>query len=122
MRIKEVSIKRNGKSEKWPVHFGFNMQADFCDDIGIPIQEFDNRVGGEKMTLADIRALTWHALLAGHKRSAYKDAPFALTKSDVGDLFDENPTLITDVFTLLVDAQPKADGKAEGGAGNATEG
>lgn len=121
MRVKEIRAKRNGKSEAFPVHFGFNTQADFCEDLKIPIEEFDRRVGGADMRLADIRALAWHAFRNGHRMSVYKDTPFVLTVEGVGDLFDENPGLITELFKALADAQPN-NTEGEGDAGNVTEG
>lgn len=109
MRYKEISVKIDGKAQKLPVHFGFNTQADFCDEFEIPIEDFDSRVGGAKMRLGDIRALAYHAFKNGHRVSVYKDTPFTLTHEKIGNMFDENPGLITDLFKLLVDAQPKTE-------------
>jgi hypothetical protein len=118
MRIKEIKVRHNGKNQNLPFHFGFNTQADFCEDMGITITDFDKRVGGEEMRMADIRALAWHAMHNGHKRSMYKDSRFAISKEDVGDMFDETPNLITEVFKALVDAQPAADPKEGDAEGN----
>lgn len=118
MRLLELKVKRGGKVEKLPIHFGFNTQADFCEYRDIPIHEWDDRVGGEKMRLADISALAYFALKRGHERSALKGVAFDLTMDDIGFIFDENPDAITDVFRMLVDSQPKAKGEPEPGEGN----
>ena len=119
MRLLELKVKRGGKTEKLPIHFGFNTQADFCEYRGIPIQEWDDRVGGEKMRLADISALAYFALKRGHERSALKEVPFDLSIDDIGFIFDDNPEAITEVFRMLVDSQPRAkEGQGDTGEGN----
>ena len=82
MRLQELKVKRGGKSESLPIHFGFNTQADFCEYRNISLQDWDERVGGEKMRLADISALAYFALKRGHERSALKDIPFDLSIDD----------------------------------------
>lgn len=118
MRLKELKVKRNGKRENLPIHFGFNTQADFCEHRGISIQDWDSRVGGDQMRLADISALTFFALKRGHERSPLKDIPFDITLDDIGNIFDENPDAITNVFSMLVDSQPKAKEDADPEEGN----
>lgn len=113
MRLQELKVKIGGKVQNLPIHFGFNTQADFCEDRGIPIQDWDERVGGEKMRLADIAALTYFALKRGHYRSLLRDTAFDLTMDDIGNIFDENPDAITNVFKMLIDSQPKAKEGAE---------
>lgn len=123
MRLQFLVAKLRGKKHELPIHFGFNTQADFCEELKVPIEEYDSRVAGPEMRLNDIRILTWHALRNGHRRSAYKDTPFDITREDIGDMIDDNPGLITEVFKLLVNAQPApapTDEKAD--AGNAGEG
>lgn len=123
MRLKELTVKipKNNKlvTTKLPIFFGFNTQADFCDDLGIAIEEYDKRVGGSEMRLGDIRALAWHAFRNGHRRSTLETGPFTITKEQIGDMFDDNPTLITDIFQAVIDAQPKSGGDE---SGNVTEG
>jgi hypothetical protein len=118
MRLKELTIKVGKTTKKLPIFFGFNTQADFCDDLGIAIEDYDNRVGGSEMRLGDIRALAWHAFKNGHRRHALSKDAFTLTKEQVGDMFDDNPTLITDIFNAIVEAQPKGGEDS----GNVTEG
>jgi hypothetical protein len=119
MRLKEITVKIDGKKKNLPVHFGFNTQADFCDELEIGIEDFDSRVGGSKMRLGDIRALAFYAFRNGHNYSVYKDTTFDLTHEKIGMMFDENPGLITELFKLLVDAQPKTESTTEDG-GNVT--
>lgn len=108
MRLQELKVKRGGKKESLPIHFGFNTQADFCEYRNIPIHDWDSRVGGDQMRLADIAALAFFALKRGHERSPLKEMAFDLTLDSVGEIFDENPEAITEVFKMLVNSQPKA--------------
>jgi hypothetical protein len=123
MRLKEITVIHKGVKQALPFHFGFNTQADFCEELGLPIQDFDKRVGGEEMRLGDIRVLAWYAMRNGHRKSVYKDAPFTITQDEVGDMFDASPGLITDIFAAIVDAQPQPSTEpTEGEVGNATKG
>jgi hypothetical protein len=110
--MRELEVKVRGEKKKLPIKFTFNAQSEFCDIQGISLHELDDRVGGEKMKLSDIRLLAWVGLKYGHRASVYNSEPFGLTVDDVGDMFDENQGLITDVFKIFVDAQPK--GESEG--------
>ena len=65
MRLKEITVIHKGVKQALPFHFGFNTQADFCEELGLPIQDFDKRVGGEEMRLGDIRVLADIADICG---------------------------------------------------------
>jgi len=117
MRVKEIKMKQGKGTVAFPVHFGFACQAEFCEEMQITLAEFDERVGGSKLRLMDIITLAWYAIKHGCRRTA---SPFTLTKEELADLLDDNPTAITKLFELLVEAQPKAEEGAasEGGEGN----
>jgi len=116
MRVKEIKMKQGKGTVAFPVHFGFACQAEFCEEMQITLAEFDERVGGSKLRLMDIITLAWYAIKHGCRRTA---SPFTLTKDELADLLDDNPTAITKLFELLVEAQPKAEeGASEGGEGN----
>lgn len=116
MRTKELKLKQGKTTIVLPVHFGFACQAEFCEEMGITLAEFDERVGGSKLRLMDIITLAYYAAKHGHRRT---NTPFTMTKEAIADLLDDNPQGIPQLFQLLVEAQPKAtDEPQEGGEGN----
>ena len=110
MRVKELKLKQGKSTIVLPVHFGFACQAEFCEEMGITLAEFDERVGGAKLRLMDIITLAYYAVKHGDRRTA---TPFKMTKEEIADLLDDNPQGITQLFALLVEAQPKAAGEPQ---------
>ena len=95
-----VEIEIGG--QKRPLKFGTNASAILGQELGLSYEALQQRFGGDGLkdvSLMDMRAFIWAALVAGHQ-SKRIEVDFDIT--DVGDWLDE-----TDIKTL--DAAFKAN-------------
>jgi hypothetical protein len=85
-----------------PVKFGFNTYAEFERLSG---KSLINLSAGEVLTVEQLLLLVFCALREGARKTG---EPFDYTKEDVGDWFDENPNVLTDITAFFVESQGEA--------------
>ena len=91
------SIKIEGG--EFPFSFGMAALTKFCDAHGLSLAEFSSI--GENMPPRYILSMVWHGLQDGARKER-KD--FSMSLDDVGDLLDENPTMLQEAMDLIANA------------------
>ena len=80
----------------YPVKYGFNALRLFCNASGIELQELEKL--GESITFDYAINLVWAGLKDGAR---VEKQNFDLTVEDVGDLLDQDPSLINQCVELF---------------------
>jgi hypothetical protein len=82
-----------------PVKFGFNTYAEFERLSG---KSLINISAGENLTVEQLLLLVYCGLREGARKVG---EPFDFVREDVGDWFDENPNVLTDITAFFVESQ-----------------
>ena len=100
--------------KEYPVKFGLNALALFCDEVGLKLGELDKIGAGS--SLMDILRLTYWGMKDG-ARSEGK--PFDLTVENIADLFDDDPSgyivRIVNIFKKQFTGNPQKPAKKSAG-------
>jgi hypothetical protein len=84
-----------------PFSFGMAALSNFLEDNGWSLQDLGQLQ--DNLSLSKVMQILHHGFRDGHRR---EKLPFALTLDDIGDLIDENPTLITRCMDIFAASMP----------------
>jgi hypothetical protein len=114
-----IDYLKIGETE-YPVKFGLNALALYCDEVGIKLGELD-KIGGSNTSLMDLIKLAFWGLKDG-ARSEGK--PFDMTVENIADLLDDDPSglivKIVDIFKKQFVGNPQKPAKKNAGKSRST--
>jgi hypothetical protein len=100
--------------KEYPVKFGLNALALFCDEVGLKLGELD-KIGAQSSLMDILRLAYW-----GMKDGARSEGkPFDLTVENIADLLDDNPSghvvRIVNIFKKQFTGNPQKPAKKSAG-------